>query len=126
MPYFVIPARISKAMLRILESRSLDFCVSIFCIISAASSRYRANIMLEGMRYWKMVASVHFVSRGPCHCWWESGNLPSDGRKVERTIPVWMTGFPMPLFEVVSVALSVWPFIVYPLGAMWPMNVSHG
>lgn len=73
-----------------------------------------------------MVASVGILSRWASYCRWESENLPSDGRKVERTIPVWMTGFPMPLFEVVSVALSVWPFMVYPLGAMWPMNVSSG
>ena len=88
MPYFVIPARISKAMLRILDSRSLLFCVSNFCIMSAASSRYRENIMFEGMKYWKMVASAGIVSRGPSYCWRESGKLPSEGRKVERTMPV--------------------------------------
>ena len=32
----------------------------------------------------------------------------------------------MPLFEVVSVALSVLPFMVYPLGAMCPIKVSRG
>ena len=88
MPYFVIPVRISKAMLRILDSRSLDFCVSNICIMSAASSRYRENIMLAGMKYWKMVASVGIVSRGSAYCRRDSGKLPSEGRKVERTMPV--------------------------------------
>ena len=39
MPYFVIPVRISEAMLRIYDAKSLLLCVSNFCIMRAALSR---------------------------------------------------------------------------------------
>src|ERR1700759_1020611 len=70
--------------------------------MSAHEARYRLNIMLLGMRNWKIVAS-------------------SDGRKNERIrpVPAWI-GFPRPLFSVVSDARVVRRVKVYVSSETFP------